>query len=285
MMQEHLLKAPDVSLAWRERKGPGVPALFLSGGPGMPDYLREVALLLPARWVLSYDQRGTGGSEVLDGDYSCAAHVRDIERLRLELGTEKISIFGHSWGGLLAQLYAAAHPDRVESLYLCSASTGYGPDWMPMERAVFSWNRRHASRWEFSKMGVLSLLAMLPGNLGQWAIQEMYGLVWLNYQPASRRVAADPAILAGAGRRTTFATKASAGKLPAGCIEKVLAHVEFPILQTYGADDIYGELVAGPRDRLPNATFQVWPDVSHLPWLDAPERFETSLQEFFALPE
>jgi len=281
-MQEHVLAAADVRLTWRERRGPGVPVLFLSGGPGMPDYLQEVAQLLPTRWVVSYDQRGTGGSEVFDDDYSCDAHVRDIERLRRELGEERISLFGHSWGGLLAQLYAAAHPDRVESLYLCSASTGYGPDWMPMERAVLGWNRSHASLWDFSKMGMFSLLAMLPGPLGEWAIQGMFGLVWLNYQPADRRVPADPAMLSGAGRKTTFATKASAGKLPAGCIEKVLARVEFPILLMYGADDIYGELVAGPRKRLPNATFEVWPNVSHLPWLDDPERFETSLLEFFA---
>src|SRR6056297_2112260 len=70
-MQEHVLAAADVRLNWRERRGPGVPVLFLSGGPGMPDYLQEVAQLLPTRWVVSYDQRGTGGSEVFDDDYSC----------------------------------------------------------------------------------------------------------------------------------------------------------------------------------------------------------------------
>ena len=284
-MQEHVFTAPDVRLAWRERPGPGVPVLFLSGGPGMPDYLHELAQLLPQRWVVAYDQRGTGGSKVLDGDYSCAAHVRDIERLRLELGVAKIAVFGHSWGGLLAQLYAAEHPDNIESLYLCNASTGYGPDWMPMERAVLGWNRSHASLWDFSKMGLWSVLAMLPGPLGQWAIQRMYGLVWLNYQPMARREPASAAVLAGVGRKTTFATKASAGQLPAGCIEQVLAEVEFPIQLIYGADDIYGELVAGPRKRLPRATFEVWPSVGHLPWLDDPERFRASLLGFFALPD
>ena len=89
----------------------------------------------------------------------------------------------------------------------------------------------------------------------------------------------------GVGRRTTFATKASAGQLPAGCIEQVLAEVEFPIQLIYGADDIYGELVAGPRKRLPRATFEVWPGVGHLPWLDDPERFRASLLGFFALPD
>ena len=33
--------------------------------------------------------------------------------------TDRIHVFGHSWGGLLGQLYAKAHPKRVASLVLC----------------------------------------------------------------------------------------------------------------------------------------------------------------------
>jgi len=113
----------------------------------------------------------------------------------------------------------------------------------------------------------------------------MYGLVWLNYQPAGRREPASTIVLAGVGRKTTFVTKRSACTLPSGCIEEALANATFPILMTYGSDDIYGDLMTGPRDRVPNATFEVWQGVSHLPWLDDPERFESSLRAFFALAE
>ena len=44
----------------------------------MPDYLEEIAKLVPGRRVVTYDQRGTGGSAVTDGDYSTEAHVADL---------------------------------------------------------------------------------------------------------------------------------------------------------------------------------------------------------------
>ena len=100
VMNEQLLEHERVRLAWRERPGPGIPVVFLSGGPGMPDYLGDVSDLLTDRWVVRYDQRGTGASVARDDDYSCAAHIGDLELLRQNLGVEKIALFGHSWGGV-----------------------------------------------------------------------------------------------------------------------------------------------------------------------------------------
>jgi proline iminopeptidase len=44
--------------------------------------------------------------------------VEDIEAVRASLNIDRLMILGHSWGGMLAMAYAAAHPDRVESLIL-----------------------------------------------------------------------------------------------------------------------------------------------------------------------
>ncbi len=182
-MNEQILEHEGVRLAWRERPGPGVPVVFLSGGPGMPDYLGDVSDLLTDRWVVRYDQRGTGASVALDDDYSCAAHIGDLELLRQKMGVEKLALFGHSWGGCLAQLYATEHPDRVERLFLLSASTGVGTQWAEMERAVLAWNRRACNFGEFLSLGWSSLIAMVPGAIGQRALQRMFGQVWLNYLP------------------------------------------------------------------------------------------------------
>ncbi len=127
-MNEQILEHERVRLAWRERPGPGIPVFFLSGGPGMPDYLGDVSDLLTDRWVVRYDQRGTGASVARDDDYSCAAHIRDLELLRQKLGVEKLALFGHSWGGVFG-LYATEHPDRADRLFLLSASTGVGTQW------------------------------------------------------------------------------------------------------------------------------------------------------------
>ncbi len=44
--------------------------------------------------------------------------IQDIERIRLALGEQQLSITGQSWGTLAGALYADAHPDRVRALVL-----------------------------------------------------------------------------------------------------------------------------------------------------------------------
>jgi pimeloyl-ACP methyl ester carboxylesterase len=47
--------------------------------------------------------------------------VDDLESLRSACGLERVASVGHSWGALLAGLYAVAHPNHVERLVLIGA--------------------------------------------------------------------------------------------------------------------------------------------------------------------
>src|SRR5689334_21898912 len=103
-------------------------ALLLHGGPGMSDYLSDLAheldgLLTTAR----YQQRGLTPS-VVDGDVSVEGHVRDAIAVLDRLGWQKPVVIGHSWGGYLALHLAAAHPDRVGALVILDSlgATGDG---------------------------------------------------------------------------------------------------------------------------------------------------------------
>jgi proline iminopeptidase len=74
----------------------------------------------PGRRLLYYDQRG-GGRSRLPGDFvGMAGHVADLEAIRQHLGQERLTLCGYSFGGLLALLYADAHPAHVERLALIS---------------------------------------------------------------------------------------------------------------------------------------------------------------------
>lgn len=103
--------------------GKGEPVLLLSGGPGFsPEYFRPIAEDLGGefRFIL-FHQRGTGRSVVERYDASTMALpllVADLEALRKHLGLEKLTIVGHSFGGILSMMYVRAHPDRVEKLAL-----------------------------------------------------------------------------------------------------------------------------------------------------------------------
>lgn len=43
-------------------------------------------------------------------------HVRDLEKLRITPGLEKMTLLAHSFGPSIAALYAIEHPDRVERM-------------------------------------------------------------------------------------------------------------------------------------------------------------------------
>ena len=143
-----MVEAPGVALAVRESRLDGEPLLLLHGGPGVPDSMQAaIAPLLPEMRGISFDQRGTGRSRCLDGRYGLESYLADIEAIREGLGIGSWHVLGHSWGGLLAQAYAAGHGDRVRSLVLSSSSLGVGhrleadqaggvPDQPPARRAV-----------------------------------------------------------------------------------------------------------------------------------------------------
>jgi proline iminopeptidase len=109
--------------------GDGIPMLVLPGGMGLDHtYLRPWldALGRFARLTF-YDQRNNGRSSSHDPEqaFTYLAHVRDADQLRQAIGAERIVVFGHSFGGRIAQEYAIAHPDRVAGLILCSTDARF----------------------------------------------------------------------------------------------------------------------------------------------------------------
>lgn len=99
---------------------------MLHGGPGAHhDYLLpQYDLLATGRSLLYYDQRGGGQSPVpRETPVGWREHVADLDGLRAELGLDRVSLCGYSWGGLLAVLYLLEHPGHVERLALVSPAS------------------------------------------------------------------------------------------------------------------------------------------------------------------
>jgi proline iminopeptidase len=117
--------------------------VVVNGGPGQShDYCESADVLATTQFkVVTYDQRGTGQTaHPQNGDYSLDAYVADLEALRKDLGVEKMHLLGHSFGGVFAMAYVAAHPDRVASLQLFSSSpvTAWDLDSAEFERRIAS---------------------------------------------------------------------------------------------------------------------------------------------------
>lgn len=123
-MHEMTVELNGVHLYTR-RVGDGPPVVVLHGGPGAHhDYLLpQYDRLAHRRTLLYYDQRGGGRSPATrETPLGWREHVADLEALRDLWGLDRVTLLGYSWGGLLAVLYALAHPDRVARLALVSAA-------------------------------------------------------------------------------------------------------------------------------------------------------------------
>ena len=125
-----LTTADGRRLAYR-RAGSGPMLVCHPGGPGFSSlYLGKLSGLGEHLELVLIDPRGTGGS---DPPYDRRAfaiddYVSDLEELRAHLGLERMLLFGHSHGGMVAMAYAAAHPLRVRRLVLSSTLARFGPD-------------------------------------------------------------------------------------------------------------------------------------------------------------
>jgi proline iminopeptidase len=99
----------------------GQPVVFVHGGPGggVEPWHRQFFNPQKYRAVL-FDQRGCGKStphaELREN--TTWDLVADMEKIRIELGIEKWTVFGGSWGSTLALTYAVTHPQRVSALIL-----------------------------------------------------------------------------------------------------------------------------------------------------------------------
>ena len=107
--------------------GDGFPVLIINGGPGFDsggfEGMAKTISGFGYRTIL-FDQRGTGESRlgsVGPATITMDLMVDDIEAIRKDLKTEKWVILGHSFGGMLANYYAAKHPERVQGMIQSSS--------------------------------------------------------------------------------------------------------------------------------------------------------------------
>jgi proline iminopeptidase len=105
------------------------PIIFLQGGPGGFITDRNIKMLKPLSEdgfdIYLYDQIGSGLSARLSDitEYTSERHKKDLEEITKKIGSKKVIIIGQSWGAILATLFIAENPHKVEKVIL----TGAGP--------------------------------------------------------------------------------------------------------------------------------------------------------------
>jgi pimeloyl-ACP methyl ester carboxylesterase len=102
--------------------------------------------------VLAFDARGRGLSDKPTSGYAMADHAADLVVALDALGLERVTLGGHSFGGLLTYYVAANHPARVEKAVVLDAPADVdsaildqiAPSLARLERTIASWDEYDA---------------------------------------------------------------------------------------------------------------------------------------------
>src|SRR6266568_4161917 len=107
----------------------GAPWLVLSNSlmTNLSMWDEQVAELKTSFRVLRYDQRGHGGTQVTEGDYSFDLLVADIVALLDALSIKRAHFAGISMGGMTALYLAQRHAQRFDRIVACDCGPASTP--------------------------------------------------------------------------------------------------------------------------------------------------------------
>jgi len=263
--------------------GSGPPVIFLSGGPGFNvDYVMPVADFFPASYQrVFYEQRGTGRSLVADlseTNMTLRIVVEDLEGLRVHLRQERLFLVGHSWGGMLAMAYAAAHPDRVDRMILI------GPGGPTLEFATWFndnihmrlrpedveaeryWDQAPARGVDADKAALESVKAITPG----YFFERAKGLALAAQMPEGTLHVQVNLLLFGDMAREYDSRPG-------------LQRLDRPVVIVQGHQDPVGDKTAEEiHASIRGSVLAYINKCGHFPWLEQPEEFRRIVSEFLA---
>lgn len=261
-----------------KRLGKGQPMLVMHGGPGLDHTIFRPWLdnLGEQVELIYYDHRGNGRS-TRPATMESITHETwavDADALRSYLGFEKIILFGHSYGGFLAQEYALRFGQHLAGLILCNTAPAF--DYMPIVQA------NAAAR------GTPDALAALGEVFGQAMNDDSYlRSLWMRLLPLYFK-RYDPHI-GRAMDETTSYSAAAWNQAKANCLPKFntlarLKEITAPTLVLGGADDWLTPAEQSRRihAELPKSELAIFEDSGHFLYIEETDKFVATVRNWLA---
>ena len=272
-------RSDDGVTLYYETIGKGRPVVLLSGGPGFSsEYMKPIAERLKSKYkFVLLDQRGTGRSRLETCDATTLDHkklVADLDALRRTLKVDKLTLVGHSWGGILSMLYASEHPDRIRALVLVDAGG-------PTMQSVPGFQANHTAR-------------MTKEDTAK--VTEWYGKLATDHKRAILEItrARTPPYFHDAAKAKAFADALSEDSFndlafwpivgqftPAFDLRPGLQKLNAPVLVIHGKSDPL-ESAQEVHEALPGSRLEMIENAGHFPWVEQPEVFYRVLRGFLA---
>ena len=217
-----------------------------------------------------------------ENEYDHLGHVRFFDEVRMALELGPLTVMGHSWGGLMALLYAALVPDAVRR---CIVVDGYaGEASVPTDVYLAEQNRAferlRGYDWFDQSMAAWEQIGLVPvgdRTSNQW--EEVFWGCWPLYfaYPESSEAKKHIARLRRDLRGVNMDVMRVWDRPPLNELDvsPQLRDIRCPTLVLVGEHDfICGPSWAKPIvQNVAHAEFVVFEDCGHMPQYDDPERF------------
>src|SRR5688500_11071164 len=237
-------------------------------GPGLRSLAAE-------HRVVAYDQRGCGQSGVPDVEQPLAMsrHVDDVESVRAALGLERPIILAHSFGSVLAILFALQHPERLSRLIVLGGAP---------TRAVMA-GYREAVASELPSDVQKRLAEIQSGEIDDAAMRERFRLALPLYFHRTLSDTERDSLLSAVSFSGAVNRAVAAG-LESYDLSAALPHVRVTSLVGYVASDrvVQPAYQLECRGRLLTARFVEFQESGHFPFLEEPEPFARVVHYFAA---
>ena len=255
--------------------GNGGPVLLLSGGPGFsPDYLIPIARKLEGSYqFIVLHQRGTGRSVVDPATLQMPRLVADIEALRKHLDIPKLVIAGHSFGGIMAMMYAREHPQNVGGLLLIGSGG-------PTLKSVPKFNANLEARFSEEERAVIKEWSD-PQRLKEQRARAVFEIAKAK-TPAYFADRSKAHLLTDPMTEDSFRDSVFWALVPqmmALDLRAGLEKVEAPVLVIHGRQDPL-ESAEEVHETFPGSKLELLDGAGHFPWLEQPEKFYAAVDAF-----
>jgi proline iminopeptidase len=275
------LARPDLVLHYMDY-GQGEPVLMLMGGPGFSgEGLEPVALMIATRArAIVPDQRGSGGSIPEDANaITLDATLADLEALRKELGLEKWTVWGCSWGGMLALDYASKFPSSIKGLILVDSG---GPSW-DFAKVFYDNMKARMSADDRSAQQYWSQPDVVGRDRMRAEVEGIRAILPSQFYDRAKAPQAIAILKIGREHYNPEAAEHLSPDFSRGAPARVeaLKKVDIPTLIVQGRQDPMPESVALENQKLIKGSRLVWLDrCGHWPWIEQPEALEKATFEF-----
>ena len=266
--------------------GQGDPIIVLHGGPGLSQeyLLPQMEQLAENNLVIFYDQWGCGASqgEISAATVSTTSFLEDLESIQKAFGLTKVTLAGHSWGGLLAIQYAIAHPEAVEKMILFNSLGASSEEFFLF---LQEWLRRMAP-YQAKFDAIQSSPKLAAGDPD--TVENFYWLMFRTYCHNPRKVELlnlkmSPA--AGAnGLKVNGLFFESFFSAPFD-FHPALQKLQIPTLILHGDSDVVPLLCAENLHKsIKGSRYVLLSDCGHFPYVETPKPFFDEIKAFLSAP-